>query len=314
MTLPFDQYSLLDQSFISRVQGNVFRFMVPANELVGLQTVPIVDVKVDVDAKKRLLAITSISSRLVSRASDGTILGTHDVGLLSNNSLSFSTTISWAEGGGLGSGLRPGANLARLRQRIFQPKASAATNQKGTSGMSGMAASLLDDNVASSVQLQMDDIIRGGSREVEDNSLRIQSRAAKNNEGEEGPAAAAAAANSKGGNVKKRKLACTAKIDVGVVVPPPFSLVPTLVLRRGASIVLSTLVASLINRFLDLVIEDFYKWEQGVGRNEGSLLGYEPERYADRIIETDTDGDNLIKELQGEIDQQEEDPPPEYII
>ena len=320
MTLPFDQYSLLDQSFISRVQGNVFRFMVPANELVGLQTVPIVDVKVDVDGNKKVLAITSISSRLVSRSSDGTILGTQDVGLLSNNSLSFSTTISWGEKRqALGSGRGPRANLARLGARIFQPSraGTAATGAEGTgrgvaASSSKIAANLLQDDATNPIRLmeQMEQELGGGSTVVmDDNSLRIETRPTTETAG----TGAATKAGSVGGKKeKKRKLTCTAKIDVGVVVPPPFSLLPGLVLRRGASIVLSTLVASLINRFLDLLIEDFYKWEQGEGRTEGSLLGYQPERYADRVIETDA-ANLILKEDEDDVPPPPP-PPPEYVI
>lgn len=79
------------------MRDNVFRFMVPANELVGLQTVPIVDVCVHVDMERRLLNITSMSSKLVSRSPNGTIVSTYNVGLLQNNSLAFSTHISWNE-------------------------------------------------------------------------------------------------------------------------------------------------------------------------------------------------------------------------
>lgn len=106
------------QAFISRVRDNVFRFMVPANELVGLQTVPIVDVSVSVDTAKRLLNITSISSKLVSRSRNGTIVSTFDVGLLQNNSLRFHTHISWDAPPEAQNG--PRRNLARLRRTIFR--------------------------------------------------------------------------------------------------------------------------------------------------------------------------------------------------
>ena len=311
MGLPFEQYSLLDQSFISRVegkeneQGNVFRFMVPANELVGLQTVPIVDVRVDVDARKRQLSITSISSRFVARASDGTILGTQAMSLLTNNSLTFSTRILWGRsssskqstifghqqntkdssdaswgaaagsagelGGGVpeSGGNGPGANLARLRRRIF--------SRGGNANKAAQAQQLSDEEVKAGV---------GSPPEVRSD---------------------AAAA-------RLRRLSCRANLEVGVVVPPPFSLLPGLILRQGASLILSTLVGTLVNRFLKLLIEDFHKWQDQASReaSAGALLGYDPQRFDEREIEV------------SEADEDEDEPPfppragpllePEYII
>ncbi len=292
MALPFDQYSLLDQSFISRVegkeneQGNVFRFMVPANELVGLQTVPIVDVRVDVDARKRQLSITSISSRFVARASDGTILGTQSMSLLTNNSLAFSTRILWdnrvttkggkvgsvpysgipsardaaadewardvpAEGGGSG----PGANLARLRRRIFLRGSNA--------------------NKTAQLQQPLDDEIKAGAGILPEVHSNVPSK-------------------------RLRKLSCRANLEVGVVVPPPFSLLPGLILRQGASLILSTLVGTLVNRFLELLIEDYHNWQDQVSReaSAGALLGYDPQRFDEREIEV------------SEADEDEDEPPP----
>jgi len=310
MGLPFEQYSLLDQSFISRVegkeneQGNVFRFMVPANELVGLQTVPIVDVRVDVDARKRQLSITSISSRFVARASDGTILGTQAMSLLTNNSLAFSTRILWgssssssrqstmfgtqqntkdssdaswgAAAGELGGGVPAGrggngprANLARLRRRIFF--------RGGNANKAAQAQQLSDEELKAGV---------GSPPEVRSD---------------------AAAA-------RLRKLSCRANLEVGVVVPPPFSLLPGLILRQGASLILSTLVGTLVNRFLELLIEDFHRWQDQASReaSAGALLGYDPQRFDEREIEV------------SEADEDEDEPPlppragpllePEYII
>jgi hypothetical protein len=100
------------------VRDNVFRFMVPANELVGLQTVPIVDVSVAVDTQRRLLNISSMSSKLVSRSRNGTIVSTFDVGLLQNNSLRFFTHISWEPPPEMQQG-GPRRNLARLRRSLL---------------------------------------------------------------------------------------------------------------------------------------------------------------------------------------------------
>lgn len=291
MALPFDQYSLLDQSFISRVEGkenekgNVFRFMVPANELVGLQTVPIVDVRVDVDARKRQLSITSISSRFVARSADGTILGTQAMSLLTNNSLAFSTRILWdsstskqssrfgtvplssnpssssswggaagevgADVRGEGGGNGPGANLARLRRRIFF--------RGGNASKATQAQQLLED-----------DETKAGAGSPDVAAARL------------------------------RKLSCRANLEVGVVVPPPFSLLPGLILRQGASLILSTLVGTLVNRFLELLIEDFHKWQDQASReaSAGALLGYDPQRFDEREIEV------------SEADDDDDEPPP----
>jgi len=99
-----------------------------------------------------------------------------------------------------------------------------------------------------------------------------------------------------------------------VVVPPPFSLLPGLILRQGASLILSTLVGTLVNRFLKLLIEDFHKWQDQASReaSAGALLGYDPQRFDEREIEV------------SEADEDEDEPPfppragpllePEYII
>lgn len=124
-----------------------------------------------------------------------------------------------------------------------------------------------------------------------------------------------------------RRLRCSASVDVGVVVPPPLSLIPRVVLRQvsdhascilqhlmeddpsspscpdaslgtltydivrcclapvslhcawqGASVILSTIVTTLVNRFLDLLMQDYQKWALDDGsRANGSLLGYQPD-------------------------------------
>ncbi len=303
MALPFDQYSLLDQSFISRVEGNLFRFMVPANELVGLQTVPIVDVRVDVDSRKRVLAITSISSRFVSRATDGTILGTHAMDLLTNNSLSFSTRIAWdphqrvggggeeggdegGGGGGGGGGNGPGANLARLRKRIF----------RGGSGGGGGPQFKEEEGVEEDATTTSPEA--EGEASFED-SFRTKA-----------PPKASSSTN----NRHRRKLSCRAHLEVGVVVPPPFSLLPGLVLRQGASLILSTLVGTLVNRFLELLIEDFHKWKEQASReaSAGALLGYDPQNFEEREIEVSEEDEEDDPPLSPPPAAAL--PPPEYII
>lgn len=48
---------------------------------------------------------------------------------------------------------------------------------------------------------------------------------------------------------------------------------------QGASVILSTVVTTLVNRFLDLLIQDYQKWVLADGsRATGSLLGYQPDR------------------------------------
>lgn len=42
--------------------------------------------------------------------------------------------------------------------------------------------------------------------------------------------------------------------------------------------ILSTIVTTLVNRFLDLLMQDYQKWALADGsRANGSLLGYQPE-------------------------------------
>lgn len=103
------------------------------------------------------------------------------------------------------------------------------------------------------------------------------------------------------------RLACLAQVEVGVVVPPPFSLLPVLLLRRGASVLLATLMSGLVNRFLDLLLEDYARWMKGTGRGEGSLLGYSPDRFVERRVELEAE--------EGEEEEEgEELEEPEYMI
>jgi hypothetical protein len=45
-------------------------------------------------------------------------------------------------------------------------------------------------------------------------------------------------------------------------------------------VILSTIVTTLVNRFLDLLIQDYQKWALADGsRATGSLLGYQPDLY-----------------------------------
>jgi hypothetical protein len=45
-------------------------------------------------------------------------------------------------------------------------------------------------------------------------------------------------------------------------------------------VILSTIVTTLVNRFLDLLMQDYQKWALDDGsRANGSLLGYQPDMY-----------------------------------
>lgn len=167
-----------------------------------------------------------------------------------------------------GSGNGPGANLARLRKRIF---------------------------------------FRGGNVNKAPQEQDLMLSEGDNSSGNTSVVRTDAAAG------RLRKLSCRATLEVGVVVPPPFSLLPGLVLRQGASLILSTLVGTLVNRFLELLVADFYKWQDQASREAsvGGLLGYDPERFDEREIEV------------SEADEDEDEPPlspapplpePEYII
>lgn len=116
---------------------------------------------------------------------------------------------------------------------------------------------------------------------------------------------------------QQRKLSCRARVEVGVVVPPPFSLLPGLVLRQGASLILNTLVSTLVNRFLELLIEDFHRWARddeasrlAASATGGGLLGYDPEMLLERSVETVEEGEEDEDEGNGPPAL----PPPEYII
>lgn len=221
MQLPFEEYSLLDQAFISRVEKNVFRFMVPANELVGLSTVPVIDVAVTLSPATKVLEFKSISCRLVKRDRNGTFSTVEQPELLSNNSLTFSARVSWEKNNNL---LSRGRNLAKgLRQSIFRQGPG----------------------------VEEDDLIT------------------------ETPTVL--------------RLTCRSSVHVGVAIPPPFSLIPRIVIRQSASVILSTIVSNLMNRFLDLLIDDFRKWvANDEHRREGSaraLLNYRMEDYKDRLVD-----------------------------
>lgn len=305
MGLPFDQYSLLDQSFISRVekgkenpQGNVFRFMVPANELVGLHTVPIVDVRVDVDMSKRQLAITSISSRFVSRATDGTILGTQAVNVLTNNSLAFSTRIKWNRPATtkkyserVQKGMPIADNLPRdvpyfpLGSPPYIEEESIATDE--ISRVSGGNFARLRKRIFSRARLVDDQVVQ--------NATRFQSRDANTQLTDQDAEV-------------QQKLSCRAHVEISVEVPPPFSLLPGLILRQGASLILSTLVGTLVNRFMELLIEDYQSWQDQESRvaSAGGLIGYNPQRFDERTIEvSESDDDDNGSALL---------PEPEYMI
>jgi len=280
MQLPFDQYSLLDQSFISRVQDNVFRFMVPANELVGLQTVPVVDVKVELNEKEKSLSISSISSRLVSRAPDGTILGTYDMDMLTNNSLNFSVQISYAEDRWV-TPVGPRRLAMNIRQSLFRGQQKGNMEQQQSLEMSKDSSSSNDAIAAPPAES------RGGGGRPFGSGPRSQ-----------------------------RRLRCSARVHVGVLVPPPFSLLPRMMARQGGSLILGYIVTNLVNRFLDLLIEDYYKFAAGdesrtsTSSASGGLLGYQPDRFQGRVLETEGEG-----ELAHDDESSDDDEPViDYII
>jgi len=97
-------------------------------------------------------------------------------------------------------------------------------------------------------------------------------------------------------------------VEISVEVPPPFSLLPGLILRQGASLILSTLVGTLVNRFMELLIEDYQSWQDQESRvaSAGGLIGYNPQRFDERTIEvSESDDDDNGSALL---------PEPEYMI
>ena len=77
------------------------------------------------------------------------------------------------------------------------------------------------------------------------------------------------------------RLACQSEVEIKVLVPPPFSLIPGIVLRQSASAILSTILTKLMNRFLELLISDYRTWladkddKRRITGREGSLLDFD---------------------------------------
>ena len=69
------------------------------------------------------------------------------------------------------------------------------------------------------------------------------------------------------------------------------------------------IVTNLVNRFLDLLIEDYYKFAAGdesrtsTASSSGGLLGYQPDRFEGRVLETETDGQKVEDEDTSDDDE-----------
>eukprot|EP00752_Nemacystus_decipiens_P004707 g4293.t1 len=269
MTLPVSEYSLLDSSIIRRVSETSFRFQIPLRDFVGLDFTPTMEVEVELDAQAKAVVFRSVRSTLygnIGKPGEEASSNPWPEASLSKVEyfqLAFDARLRWVDG-----------------------DASKAPRQRGRGGFSGgfarrprptpppvkspvLGAESAGESCSGAASVGR---IVGG-----DGGGDAMTLAAGGQVGERGG----------GGNEELAEKAepatvfCETEIKVRVLLPPPYNtLLPWRLVRVLLGKLLSTIVAYVLPRFLELLADDFYGWQSGsrqaaatAGEMDRTLLG-----------------------------------------
>ncbi|CAM9315057.1 unnamed protein product, partial [Ectocarpus sp. 13 AM-2016] len=261
MTLPVSEYSLLDSSIIRRVSDTSFRFQIPLKDFVGLDFTPTMEVEVELDRP---------AGAVVFRSTRSTLYG--NVGKPGEEA----STNPWPEAGSSQvEYFRVGFD-ARLRW-VDGDASLAPRRQRGRGGFAGTfarrprpeaepAPPLAAAAAGPGEDADGGEEATGGVGNVRGDGGVVVPPAVAAGEAE----ASAVQAPTDGelaADVEPATVFCDKEIKVQVLLPPPYNtLLPWRLVRALLRKLLSTTVAYILPRFLELLADDFYGWQSGTRR------------------------------------------------
>ncbi|CAB1114931.1 unnamed protein product [Ectocarpus sp. CCAP 1310/34] len=261
MTLPVSEYSLLDSSIIRRVSDTSFRFQIPLKDFVGLDFTPTMEVEVELDRPAGAVVFRSTRSTLYGNVGKpGEEASTNpwpDAGSsqVEYFRVGFDARLGWVDGDASltprrqrGRGGFAGTFARRPRpeaEPALPPSTAAAGPGEGADG-GGEATGGVGD-------------VRGDGGVVVPPAVAAgEAEASAVEPPTDGELAA---------DVEPATVFCDTEIKVQVLLPPPYNtLLPWRLVRALLGKLLSTTVAFILPRFLELLADDFYGWQSGTRR------------------------------------------------
>ena len=266
MRLPIEDYALYDARLMKRVDSDTFELSLPLKSYTaGSEPIkPTLRVRVIPDPERNSLRIQSIGASLYG---------------LSN--------------GSSGGGSRNGSLFSRLAiveeqpaATLSAPRADGSAQSYGSGGDSGSSSSSGSGGGGGG---------GSGSSSLVDSSSLVgtpegAARTAYNNRRlisglEEGLRSADLGFNTtltwRGGVSRSRsgergsftRLGTTVQAQLSVVLPPPFTAAPRLIVQGAAGVVMRSIMQLVVPQFVNLLEADFQRWVNGSARDMAGLNG-----------------------------------------
>eukprot|EP00903_Cladosiphon_okamuranus_P018566 g17089.t1 len=252
MTLPVSEYSLLDSSIIRRVSERSFRFQIPLKDFVGLDFTPTMEVEVELDSQAKAIVFRSVRSTLYGNiGKPGEEASSNpwpeaDSSKVEYFRVAFDARLRWIDGDASKAPRRRGrggfgGDFAR-RPRPAPPRETSPAAGAGSTGEgSGAAGSAGGVSAGGALISKATGGVGGPAGESSNEELLERTEPAT--------------------------VFCETEIKVQVLLPPPYNTVlPWRLVRVLLGKLLSTIVAYVLPRFLELLADDFYGWQSGSRR------------------------------------------------
>lgn len=286
LSLPVDQYSLLDPKWISRIDNNAFLIQIPFSDLLGVDLTPEIQINIVTPGGRRIeRRIGSINNSSYSSKEEDADDDDGDNDKSSSRSSTYTGVRALGGGNGGARVVFEGSNA-----KLGNPELDSAFKLNLTAvvgehkkrwdppPLPGRPVYRLKKwaaarNEAAREESSNSDVDDGGDRivvegEGEDNSSSIAHLLSDSD------------IDNKD-NKNEEKLFCRVKVNISMRVPKALKLLPNPVLGAAGSALLKAVVSTTLPNFLNLLGDDYNRWLQSVQEEE------------------DDDGEDMVVVVQG---------------
>ena len=277
MKLPIDQYALYDAKLMKRIDRDTFELSLPLKGSAGgtEQLKPTLRVRVKPEPDENRLRIQSIGASLYGLEPNGSRSSSTREGAARNGSL-FSFAIVQEEA-------RPASAESGASSSDDASAASNATNGTARSGFDAVNGEPPDASIGAANSRRLMSGLEKGLRSADlgfNTTLTWRGGLGRSKGGERG---------------NFTRLGATVRVQLRVSLPPPFTLVPRLIVQSAAGVIMRSITELVVPQFVNLLESDYKRWLNGTTRDmegvNGTLLEETEVLTASAAAEGDLESD-----------------------
>jgi hypothetical protein len=274
LSLPVNQYSLLDPKWISRIDNNVFLIRIPFSDLLGVDLTPEIQINVITPGGRRtgrlgsmigslnntnsITSYTSTEAEEDGSSSNGTFSGARALGGNGGARVVFEGSNAKLGNPELDEAFKlnltavvgehkkrwdppplPGRPVYRLK------KWAAARNEAAREERNISNGSDVEEDGGGVMVVEEED---NGNSVIDSSNNSFIARLSSNNDIDDN------------GDKNEEKLFCRVKVNMSMRVPKALKLLPNPVLGAAGSAILKAVVSTTLPNFLNLLSDDYVRW------------------------------------------------------